>query len=82
MKKTRQTFTVPDDVFRRFAALVPSRKRSAIVSTLLDQEARRRETELARACDSANADAGLAKLEAEFQDLEDTVGEHFDHRAW
>lgn len=76
MKKTRQTFTVPEDIFQRFAAVVPSRTRSAIVSQLLEEEARRREMTLAAACDAANADAGLTELEADFQALEDTVTEY------
>ncbi|MBI4534301.1 MAG: hypothetical protein HY711_10195 [Candidatus Melainabacteria bacterium] len=82
MKKIRLTFTVPEDIFQRFATVVPSRTRSAIVSTLLEEEAKRREMTLAAACDAANADAGLAELEADFQALENTVSEPFDHRGW
>lgn len=82
MKKTRQTFTVPEDIFQRFAAVVPSRTRSAIVSKLLEAEAKRRERMLAVACDTANANAGLTELEADFQALEDTVDEPFDRHAW
>jgi len=82
MKKTRQTFTVPEDIFQRFAAVVPSRNRSAIVSKLLDEEASRRESTLAAACDAANKSAGLAELEAEFQALENTVSEPFDPNDW
>lgn len=69
-KKTRQTFTVPEDIFQRFAAVVPSRTRSTIVSQLLEEEAKRREMTLAAACDAANADAGLTDLETDFQSLE------------
>jgi hypothetical protein len=81
-KKIRQTFTVPEDIFERFAALVPSRKRSSIVSRLLEEEARRREVTLAQSCNAANADAGLAELETDFQSLEDTASEPFVHEGW
>ncbi len=77
IRKTRQTFTVPEDIFRRFATVVPARKRSAIVSKLLDIESRRREKHLASACDAANAQAGLQVLEEDFQALEDTVVEPY-----
>ncbi len=82
MKKTRQTFTVPEDIFQRFAAVVPSRTRSAIVSQLLEEEAKRREMTLAAACDAANADAGLTDLETDFQSLENTVIEPFERQTW
>ena len=76
--KIRQTFTLPEDVFRRFAAIVPEGKRSAIVAMLIEREARRREQALARACDAANSDAGLTALEEDFQSLEDTTSEPWD----
>jgi hypothetical protein len=81
MKKTRQTFTVPEDIFQRFAAVVPSRMRSALVAKLLEEEAMRRETIIAAACDAANASSDLIELEAEFQALENTVKEPFDQAA-
>lgn len=82
MNKTRQTFTIPEDIFARFAAVVPSRKRSAVVSKLMEEECRRREEGLATACDQANANAELAELQADFQSLEDTVKEPFDQHGW
>lgn len=78
MKKTRQSFTVPEDIFQRFAAVVPSRTRSAIVSKLLEEEARRREMILA-ACDAANGNVELTELETDFQGKEDTVLEPLWH---
>jgi hypothetical protein len=82
MKKTRQTFTVPEDIFQRFAAVVPSRTRSALVTKLLEEETRRREAMLAAACEAANADSDLSALEADFQAVKDIVSEPFDHNAW
>jgi len=76
--KVRQTFTLPIEVFKRFAALVPEGKRSSIVASLLESETVRREQALARACDAANADAELRSLETDFQALEDTVSEPWE----
>lgn len=81
-KKTRQTFTLPEDTFLRFASLVPEGKRSATVARLLEQEAKRQEEILANACHSANKRAGSEELEKEMQALEDTVLETFDPNAW
>jgi hypothetical protein len=82
MNKIRQTFTFPEEVFRRFAALVPGGQRSAVIAKLLDEECRRREENLAKACNAANRDAQLLELEQDFQKLEDTVSEPFDQNAW
>jgi len=76
--KTRQTFTLPVEVFKRFAALVPEGKRSAVIATLIESEIFQREQALARACDAANADAELAAIETDFQRLEDTVAEPWE----
>ena len=81
-KKIRQTFTLPEAVFLRFASVVPEGKRSALVAELLDQEALRREKALVESCLSANQDAALSELEADFEALEDTVREPFDANAW
>ncbi len=82
MNRIRQTFTFPEDIFRRFAALVPGGQRSAVISILLEEECKRREESLAKACDAANRDARLLELEQDFQSLEDTVIEPFDDHAW
>ena len=81
-KKVRQTFTLPESVFQRFASVVPEGKRSALVAELLEQEALRRENAMVEACRLANQDAELAALESDFQNLGDTVTEAFDGNDW
>lgn len=81
-KRIRQTFTLPDEVFRRFASLVPGGQRSAVISALLEEETRKRELALERACEAANKDAHLLEVEQDFQSLENTVSESFDDHAW
>jgi hypothetical protein len=76
--KIRQTFTLPENVFRRFVNLVPEGQRSAIISTLLEAEIARREKNLIHACDAVNKNNELATLESDFQDLEDTIAEAWD----
>jgi hypothetical protein len=71
--KTHQTFTLFIEVFKRFAAIVPGGKRSAVVAMLLESEASRCKQALARACDAVNVNAELITIEADFQALEDTV---------
>ena len=80
-KKTRQTFTLPEDIFHRFATVIPEGQRSAIVASLLEKETKRREDGLARACQAANKRADLLKVEDDFQALEDTILEPFDPHA-
>jgi len=81
-KKVRQTFTLPEAVFERFASLVPEGKRSALVAELLEQEAARREKALVEACLAANQDIELTTVERDFQALEDTVTQPFDDQGW
>lgn len=80
--KIRQTFTLPAEVFQRFSALVPEGMRSAVIASLIEQEASRREQALASACEAANEQAGLVALQEDLQALEDTVSEPFDAHAW
>lgn len=71
----RISLTLPDDLAHRFLALIPSRHRSATVARLLAQELHHRETELAAACQAANADPALAAEITEWQAFEDDIAE-------
>lgn len=67
----RVTVSLPDALARRFQAAVPSRRRSATVARLLEAELSKRDSELARACEAANADSRLAEEIDEWQAFED-----------
>lgn len=69
----RITLSLPDGLARRFLAAIPDRKRSALVARLLEEELRRYEQDLERACRAANQDEVLAAETAEWQSFDDTL---------
>ena len=71
----RVTLSIPDPVARRFRASVPQRKRSRLVTALLEKELSKLEGNLAQACLAANRDPALAKEVDEWQSFEDGVEE-------
>jgi len=71
----RMTLSIPDEVAHRFQAAVPARKRSRIVTRLLEQELKERDNSLAVACRAANRDKALEKEIDEWQAFEDGIEE-------
>lgn len=71
----RVTLSIPDPVARKLRALVPSRRRSRLVTRLIEEEIRRRENALAEACRAANRDKPLEREIDEWQSFEDRVDE-------
>ena len=69
----RITLSLPDQLARRFLAAVPDRKRSALVARLLEDELRRYEERLERACRAANRDEVLAAENDEWQAFDDPL---------
>jgi len=69
------TLSIPDEVAHRFQAAVPARKRSRIVTRLLEQELKERDNSLAVACRAANRDKALEKEIDEWQAFEDGIEE-------
>jgi metal-responsive CopG/Arc/MetJ family transcriptional regulator len=67
----RVTLSLPDPLAERFLALVPNRERSSTVARLLETELARRESELERACQVANADSVLSEEVAGWQSFDD-----------
>ena len=67
----RLTLSIPDPVARRFRAFVPQRKRSRLVTKLLEQELSKLEGNLAQACLAANRDPALTKEVEAWQSFED-----------
>ena len=81
-KKIRQTFTLPEKTFQRFASIVPEGKRSALIAQLLEDETLRREKLLIEACQAANRDSALEAIEVDFQALNDPISEPFNESDW
>ena len=71
----RVAFSIPDATAQRFRASVPSRRRSQVVTRLIEEELARRDDALAAACRAANADAALAGEIDEWLVFDDGVEE-------
>jgi hypothetical protein len=69
------TLSIPDDVARRFQAAVPARRRSRLVTRLLEQELSERDDSLAAACRAANRDQALVREIDEWQAFDDGIEE-------
>ena len=73
--RMRVTLSIPDVTAQRFRAAVPSRRRSQVVTRLIEEELARRDDALAAACRAANADATLAREVDEWQAFDERVEE-------
>jgi len=71
----RVTLSIPDPVARRFRAVIPPRRRSRLVTGLIEQELARRDDALAAACRAANSDTALERDIDEWQAFDDGVEE-------
>lgn len=69
----RITLSIPDPIAKRFQSTIPARQRSRLVTRLIEDELKREEDALAKACQAANQDATLAAEVDEWQSFEDEV---------
>ncbi len=71
----RMTLSIPDDIAERFRSAIPPRKRSSVISSLIERELEHRNKTLAAACLAANQDESLNRDIDEWQSFEDAVEE-------
>ena len=71
----RMTLSIPDDIAERFCSAIPSRKRSSVISSLIEHELEKRNRALAAACLAVNQDEALNRDIDEWQSFEDAVEE-------
>ena len=71
----RITLSIPDAVARRFQVAVPPRKRSSLVTRLLEQALSAHDDALAAACRAANRDKALEGEVDAWQAFEDKAEE-------
>ena len=71
----RITVSIPDSVARRFQSAIPARKRSRLVTRLLEHELSRHDNALAAACREANRDKALEREIDEWQAFDDGIEE-------
>ena len=65
------TFTIPEDVAARFIHRVPARDRSRYVAQAIAASLKEQEDRLIRACEIANADPDVQRIEEEWDQLSD-----------
>jgi hypothetical protein len=69
------TFTLPEELARRFVKRVPARERSRYLAEALAARLGERERQLIRACEVANHDPEVRAIETEFASLPDEMVE-------
>lgn len=75
MASQKVTFSLPEDLVRRFASRVPARQRSRYVAEALSAKLSEREQMLARACEILNSNRATRAMEREWDVLTDEIKE-------
>ena len=71
--------SIPDSLIDRMKAVIPSRQRSKILSKLLEDEVKRRETDLYQCARDVENDKDLA---AEMKEWDATIEDGIDDETW
>jgi hypothetical protein len=71
----KMTFSLPEDLARRFSRRVPARERSKYVSQAIEAKLHDQEERWARACEAANADPDVSAIEREWDSIVDDIAE-------
>ena len=71
--------SLPDELYTRMQAVIPSRQRSKVVAELLEEEVGRRERELYECALAVEEDE---QLQAEMADWDVTVAEGIETETW
>jgi len=67
----RMTLSIPDSVAEQFRSKIPPRKRSHVITLLIEHELEKRNKTLAAACHAANQEQMLQKEVDEWQSFDD-----------
>jgi len=67
------TFTLPEELASKLAKRVPTHKRSRYVASAIAEKLAERDERLIRACEIANRDPELRKVEREFDAIRDEI---------
>jgi hypothetical protein len=71
----RMTLSIPDSVAEQFRSKIPPRKRSYVITRLIEHELEKRNNTLAAACHAANQEKSLQKELDEWQAFDDAFEE-------
>jgi ubiquinone biosynthesis protein UbiJ len=75
MATRKMTFTLPEDIARKFVRRVPARDRSRYVAVALAEKLTEADRQLTRACEIANHDPEVAAIEQDFDALPSEITE-------
>ena len=75
MAVRKMTFSVPEPLAVQFLRRIPARDRSRFMSEALAARLEARDIHLIQACEAANADADVAKLEQDLDAIQDQMAE-------
>jgi hypothetical protein len=71
----RMTLSIPDDIAERFQVVVPARRRSSLITELIERELKKHESRLTCACRAANQDKKFEHEIEEWQGFDDDLSE-------
>jgi len=71
--------SIPDNLADRMKAIIPPRQRSKVLAKLLEDEVKRRESELYQCALKVEDDQALS---AEMEDWNTTIGDGIDAESW
>jgi hypothetical protein len=74
MASRKMTFTLPEELARRFVRRVPARERSRYLADALNEKLSASDRLLVKACRVANRDPEVRAIEKEFDAITDEAG--------
>ncbi len=75
----RVNFSLPQNIYLAFKMLVPERKMSRVVASLISSEIKKLEQDLTKSAKAVEKDAGLNKA---MQDWDSTLADGLDDSEW
>lgn len=75
----RANFTLPEDIYLKFNAVVPKRKMSKVISKLMEEEIERRNKALFKIAQTVEKNK---KLNKEMQDWDAILNDGLDDLTW
>jgi metal-responsive CopG/Arc/MetJ family transcriptional regulator len=81
MPSQKVTFSLPEELMKKFTRRVPARQRSRYVADALAAKLTEREQMLARACEIVNKSRTIRAVEHDWDVLTDEILEPWDHTA-
>jgi hypothetical protein len=75
MAAIKMTFSVPDELAKKFVKRVPARERSRFLAMALDKSLKQEDNALVRACLAANENPDVLAIEKEWDAISDRIAE-------